>query len=50
MIICICKNISSKKIKKMIDDGLNRREIIKITGLSKQCGTCKKCFNDFFKN
>ncbi len=49
MIVCLCKNISSKNISNMVQKGMSKREIVETTNIGKQCGSCKSCFNCLFK-
>ena len=40
MIICVCKNINSKKIRQRLRSGLTLDEIKIQFGLGSQCGSC----------
>ena len=40
MIVCVCKNINSKKILRGLRSGLTLDEIKNQLGLGSQCGTC----------
>ncbi len=47
MIICICNNISDKKISKTLDNGAKTvREVYNQCGVKPQCGSCK----DYIQN
>tara|TARA_B100000700_G_scaffold298745_1_gene364971 strand:+ start:14613 stop:14801 length:189 start_codon:yes stop_codon:yes gene_type:complete len=50
MIICLCKNISSKKVEELYCSGLSKKEIKNLTGITRQCGTCKYCFDEKIEN
>ena len=49
MIVCLCKNISYGDIEILYNDGFSKRDIKKLTGITKQCGVCKCCFNEKIK-
>ena len=40
MIVCVCKNINSKKILQELDAGLTLEEIKMQFGMGSQCGNC----------
>ena len=40
MIVCVCKNINSKKIRQGLRSGLTLDEIKIQFGLGSQCGSC----------
>lgn len=41
MIVCICKRVSDRQIRQMVDEGASSlRDIRKATGLGTQCGKC----------
>ena len=40
MIICVCKNINSKKVRQGLRSGLTLDEIKIQFGLGSQCGSC----------
>ena len=40
MIVCVCKNINSKKIRQGLKAGLTLDEIQNQYGLGSQCGSC----------
>ena len=40
MIVCVCKNINSKKVRQGLRSGLTLDEIKSQFGLGSQCGSC----------
>jgi bacterioferritin-associated ferredoxin len=42
MIVCNCRNINESAIKTLINVGLNYKQIVEATGMTKQCGACAK--------
>ena len=40
MIVCVCKNINSKKIRQGLKSGLTLDEMQNRYGLGSQCGSC----------
>ena len=50
MYICMCKGISHNTISKLIDEKRSKEEIIKSTGATTMCGTCKRDFENLFND
>ncbi len=50
MIICLCKNITSSKVEELYNSGLSKKEIKDLTGITRQCGTCRYCFDEKIDN
>lgn len=41
MIVCVCKRVSDRQIRQLVDEGANSlRDILKATELGTQCGKC----------
>lgn len=43
MIVCICKAVSDREIKRLVNLGHTLKEIQEITSAATQCGSCFKC-------
>lgn len=48
MKVCICNNVSSRKILDLKDAGYSFREIVKVTKLATQCGKCAKVAKEIY--
>lgn len=43
MLVCVCYNVSDKKIDILVRGGCKFKDIRRITNLGKQCGKCVPC-------
>lgn len=49
MYICVCKAVSHNTISKLLEKK-SKDEIVKSTGITNDCGECKKAFEAFCKD
>ena len=49
MYVCMCKGVSRNTISELMDQNKSKEDIVKSTGATTMCGTCKNEFEKIFQ-